>query len=68
MSGITAEALFEQIEAYCPPASRCASSLRQSEPYLFDPIEENAGEIHGNDDYRIEDLTDDDLYSPLNLV
>lgn len=68
MSGITAEALFEKIEAYCRPAIVQTSSLYQSEPYLFDAIEERGGEIHGNDDYLIEDMTDADLDTPIDLV
>lgn len=68
MLGITAEALFEKIEAYSPSASVQTSSLRQSEPYLFDVVETIAGEIHGNDDFLIEELTDDDLDCSIDLV
>lgn len=57
---ITAEALFAQIEAYQAPTSS-SSSLAKSESYLFESVSGNGGEIHGNDDYRIEELTDADL-------
>ncbi len=66
-SGISAEALFAAIEAYCPP-SPLGGSLHHSEPYLFEPIEKESGAIPGNGDFLIEQLSDDDLNSPIDLV
>lgn len=67
MPSITAEALFDQVEAYQLPApSRL--SLAESEPYLFAPIADKGGEIHGNDDFHIEELTDADLDCPLDIA
>lgn len=68
MSIITAEQLFEQIESYSPQKTGQGLSLRESEPYLFEKIEEHGEEIHGNDDYLIEELTDEDLDVPLHVA
>ena len=67
MPEITAEALFDQVEAYQPPA-RSQSLLAESEPYLLAPVTEKGGEIHGNDDFLIEELTDADLDCPVDIA
>ena len=64
---ISAQALFAAIEAYCPQSPQ-RSSLHHSEPYLFEPIEQEGGAIPGNGDFLIEHLSDDDLNSPIDLV
>lgn len=68
MMNAPTEDLLRQIESYAPVSGQKASSLRESEPYLFVPVSQGDGEIHGNDDYRIEELTDDDLDIPLDFV
>lgn len=67
MSKPSAGSLLAQIKAYQAPQSK-GESLEISEPYLFEAIRPNAGEIHGNDDFLIEDLGDDDLDIPLHIA
>lgn len=64
---ITAEALFAQVEAY-RPSSSSGSLLADSEPYLFSAVSDSDGDIHGNDDFRIEDLTEADLDCPVDFA
>lgn len=64
---ITAEALFAQVEAY-RPSSSSKSSLADLEPYLFAAVPNSDGEIHSNDDFCIEDLTESDLDCPIDFA
>jgi len=68
MSEISPDDLLSQIEAYSSQLCQTAPSLRESEEYLFAPIIEGGGEILCNSDFRIEELTDDDLDIPLDFV
>lgn len=49
------------------PQTNAAPSLRDTEPYLFEPAQENAS-LHPNGDTCIEDLTDDDLDLPIDFA
>ncbi|MEN9868337.1 MAG: hypothetical protein RL748_3927 [Pseudomonadota bacterium] len=60
------DARLRALESYQPqPIS--SPSLRDSEPYLFNPIQV-VGDLHPNGDICIEDLTDSDLDLPIDFA
>ncbi len=56
----------QAMENYQPQAN-AKPSLRDTEPYLFEPAQENAS-LHPNGDTCIEALTDDDLDLPIDFA
>ena len=56
----------QAMENYQPQTSS-APSFRDTEPYLFEPTQENAS-LHPNGDTCIEDLTGDDMDLPIDFA
>ena len=68
MKTITSDELYKQVMAYASPTSSTSPfSLRDSEPFLFEANTTDKAEIHDNEDYKMEELTDDDLKCDINL-
>lgn len=60
------DARLRALESY-QPQPVTGPSLRDSEPYLFQPVQESA-DLHRNGDICIEELTDSDLDLPIDFA